>query len=121
MPDDTTPIRIKRPKKLYELIITWYDGRHCHARTIRFWANPCDYREEALRMFLISFRLSNANADSAREQWLHGNGQIVLPPVLYEIEYLDEVAPVVICMDGSTIVAVTQNGEDIPYDIEQIR
>ena len=119
MTNDT--IHLKRSIKLYELIITWYDGRHCHARTIRFWANPCDYREEALRMFLISFQLNSANADSAREQWLHGNGQIVLPPVLYEIEYLDEVAPVVICMDGSTIVAVTQNGEDIPYDIEQIR
>ena len=77
MTNDT--IRLRRSIKLYELIITWYDGRHCNTRTIRFWADPCEYREEALRLFLISFRLSNANADSAREQWFHGNGQIVLP------------------------------------------
>lgn len=121
MTDDA--IRLIRKKKLYELIITWFNGRHCSVRTLRFWADPCEYREEALRLFLISFGLSNTNADSAREQWLHGNGQIVLPfdkNVFYEIEYLDEVAPVVICMNGSTIVAVTQSGEDIPYDIEQI-
>jgi len=114
-------IRLIRKKKLYELIVTWYNSRHCNVRTLRFWADPCEYREEALAQFVASFQLESANADSARQQWSQGNGQIVLPHTLYEIEYLDEVSPVVICMDGSMIVAVTQNGEDIPYDIEQIR
>jgi hypothetical protein len=121
MTDHTALIRLERSIKLYELILTWCDGRHCHARMLRFWADPCDYREEALRQFLDAFKPNLVDTESAKQQWSNGNGQIILGPRLYEIEYLDEVAPVVVCMDGSTIVAVTQHGQDIPYDIEQIR
>ena len=119
--DDTTPIRIKRTQKLCEMVITWYDGRHCHAKTLCFWADPWDYRNEALQRFVKAFDIDTEDVWIVTHQWMHGNGQIVVKGQLYEIEHLDEVAPVVICMDGSTIVAVTQTGEDIPYEIEQIR
>jgi len=106
---------------LYELVITWYDGKHSHAKTIRFWSFPWNHREKAMTEFMHSFKIDARYTSRVKCQWLHGNGQIVIPPgKLYEIDYLNAVEPVWICKDDSGIVAVTHHGEDIPYAIEEI-
>lgn len=111
--------------RLYELEVIIYDGENCYTKSVQFRSSPASLRGEALSQFLNLFHVDPKSeaAESVAEQWFHDEGQITIPGDLrlFEIERLGEVAPIVICMDGSMICAVTQDGEEVPYVIEQIR